>query len=143
MEEILDPGLVVGVGSMDHEHEHMAYLVREFGRSVRLAFAPDAVGSLLDVLLAATREHFAAEEQLMAKYRYPREDAHKAAHAALLEDLKTLATQNGNHALEVSAAQSLEKWLAHHIVTLDRDLGEHITAAGASEAARRSGPRSA
>lgn len=133
MEEALDPKLILGVDSMDREHEHMASLVRELERAVQQAFPPTVVDGLLNVLLSGTRRHFAAEEQLMAEHGYPRSHEHRGAHVALLDDLKALIQKNTIHPLDVAATRSLGNWLRHHIGTLDRDLADHVRASGGSK----------
>ena len=67
--------------------------------------------------------HFAEEEALMATARYPEplREAHARSHRSFFKTLERLRTQSVDTALEF-----FREWLAHHILTDDKDIGRFL-----------------
>lgn len=87
----------------------------------------EAVEPILKFLETYVRQHFRAEEQWMTMTRYPGESAHRAEHAAFMNELAAMkaawAKQGSNPALAIEVQRKSCGWLREHIGRTDRALG--------------------
>ncbi|HEC16794.1 MAG TPA: bacteriohemerythrin [Sedimenticola sp.] len=119
--------LSVGVDFMDHQHQYLINLINRIHLAIEQLDTREIVDTLLD-MNAYAEVHFAEEEELMRRHRYPGLDAHIRLHQgfirqaeAFLNDLETapLATTS-----EVS--RYLIDWLVEHIQKHDSRYGRFI-----------------
>ena len=129
----------VGVPEIDDQHARMAALLNRVGDAVKTGQREERIMSLLDELVACTRDHFETEERLMDQHGYANALLHQQAHRKLVEDLLSIQRQFDNASLMLTL-QALKDWLIQHITESDRHLGEALLAAGAvkSPSAQRS-----
>jgi hemerythrin len=87
--------------------------------------AKAATGTLLRSLLAYTRDHFSAEEAMMASARYPGLAAHREKHRELTRKVEEFAArfERGEVTLNVQLLNFLRDWLTKHIEGTDREYG--------------------
>lgn len=116
--------LSVGLASMDATH-------REFlERLAALAEAtPEQLAERFDVLLAHTRDHFAAEEALMAETTFPAINEHKAEHARVLTELTHFGASAAAGRLPLLRAyvrEQLPDWFMLHLLTMDTATAAHV-----------------
>jgi hemerythrin len=113
--------LKLGLAEVDGQHQALAAWLN---RLEAAALAPDPAAALavLDALYAATRDHFAFEEQLMAEIAFPGAVAHRREHVMLAAELKSFiaAVRKGGERLDAAALAALKKWLVAHIIGSDR-----------------------
>jgi len=83
----------------------------------------NAVAETLNELVAHTSVHFSGEEEMMQKAQFPAYDTHKAEHDRHLHELKALVKYfqktKDPRAIAIHIEGNLEKWLIHHIQTMD------------------------
>ena len=81
-----------------------------------------------------TVAHFAEEEKLMAKYRYPRLAEHKIEHDALTKKVGKIREDlaQGRGVLTVDVMDFLQDWLTKHIRHSDMHYAEYINARAAA-----------
>ncbi len=125
------PEYSVGVSQIDAQHRKLFEYFAELDRAMRQGQGRQVVGKLLSALSAYTREHFAYEEDLMRRARYPDLDRHRRIHEAFVEQLKDFEQRNqqGEFSVTIDLAQSLTEWLRKHILGVDQQYAPHVQAA--------------
>ena len=75
--------LSVGVAQFDNEHKKLVAMVNELFDAVQGGHGKEALGKILDGLIAYTKTHFANEERYFQQHGYADYAQHKAEHDAL------------------------------------------------------------
>ncbi len=118
-------GYLVGVDAIDDQHRNLALLLNELNKAVKGGGDDASLGRLFAALYEATKQHFAAEHDLMERFNYPDQASHDKAHASLLADALHFKTRL-NRGGDLFVLQSIKDWLLNHILTEDRPLGEFL-----------------
>ncbi len=117
-----DEGISTGVGSMDTEHRLQVSLVNALEEVLRHGQDRAVADRTLAQLVDFTSVHFHSEELMMRLYSYPQLDVHAAAHAKLVEQVRSIQERyeadGPAEALEVIA--ELRGWLVNHIKSMDQ-----------------------
>jgi len=122
---------LVGVKKIDEEHQTIAFLLNRLNVAINRLESTQTVVPLLEEVIASTRSHFQTEEELMEQYAYPGEDAHKAEHQRLVNEVTYLRgrfTQGG----ELLVLQWLKDWFLTHIAGTDKLLADYLNQRGIS-----------
>jgi len=124
------PNLSVGVDDMDQQHRKLISLVNQFHDALKAGKGDDASKGILIQLVQYTHTHFAAEEQLQARYGYPELAAHNKLHAELIAQVNQMVEKikAGKMVSAVTIANFLKDWLTQHILGTDKLYGQFITA---------------
>jgi len=111
-----------GIIPIDIQHRILMDLTNKLHRAAVGAEDEPDVPRAMDDLLQYAMFHFAYEERLMARSGYPAFEEHRAAHDALLEQLKGIQRDiaAGSLHLDARVMNFLQGWLTHHIVSSDR-----------------------
>jgi len=122
MEEIIwQETFSVGIPEMDAQHQKLIAMINNLIAEQKNVTAPETIADLLTGMMDYTREHFRAEEYLMAEYGYEEKDRHVKLHEEFIR--KTLefcsATGIGPNILSVALLEYLQKWLIDHILKED------------------------
>lgn len=121
----------VKVPSIDREHQTLLDMVNGLHDAMKSGqgskVAPDILARLVDY----TREHFAYEESLMLRARYPDYAAHKAEHTKLTQQVLKIKQDldKGDSTITLSLAEFLSQWLRTHILDRDQKYSECLLAA--------------
>ena len=75
-----DPSYSVGVAELDNQHKKLIRIINELPERLESPDEDRPVASALMSMLDYAKEHFRAEERLMAGATYPALAAHKAEH---------------------------------------------------------------
>ncbi len=126
------PEYSVGDPAVDHEHRELVDLVNVAAAAI-LDHRPDAdIDRSFGDLLRAISAHFAHEELQMQRATYDQFPPHKADHERLLDALREIMDDAGDHAADATARRltaALEAWFSDHFRTHDarlhRRLGPH------------------
>ncbi len=113
-----------GEPTIDGQHRQLFDLANALiDASFETKASPGGFEQALDRLLAHIVQHFADEEALLAEHRYPRLQAHKAAHAKLLARAAELRTEADSGALKLGVFVEFlaNDVIARHIFKVDRD----------------------
>lgn len=115
----------------DQEHQAIFAALNDLHSSVEGGDRAQT-GQNLDKLLGIVKEHFASEEQNLAKIGYDGLDAHKAEHDDLLNTCSDLHAKFSAGEAEITAETTgfLKEWLTKHIPTVDRSYSEPMNTAG-------------
>lgn len=123
-------GLALGVTSIDAQHEALAKLVDTVVDDLAQGHDRARLGVAFDSLVAATLEHFAHEERLMARIGHGGREAHEREHRRLLDDLENLSVAVDHESMAI-VSRYLYDWLGRHVDTMDRVLARALRASGA------------
>jgi hemerythrin len=116
-----DSTLSVGITRIDAQHQKLVGLVNKLHDAMMSGTGVKVVGTVLDELVAYTREHFQFEEQLMQLHGYPDLAVHVVEHSKLTHQTVQLqADVKQGTALTMDVMQFLRDWLTGHILGVDR-----------------------
>jgi hemerythrin len=127
--------LSVGVPELDEQHRE---LFRRVDRLLDAVLHQDRseAGRMLTFLRSFVREHFGAEERLMAESGYPDAARHVQEHRDFARRLAELDDRFAEHGATASLVFELERqavgWLRDHVYFTDVALGRWVMARRAS-----------
>ena len=115
----------VGVQSMDSQHTVLFGILNDLHTAMMKGEASKFAGVLLRKLLSYTKDHFAAEEALMAAAGYTGLAQHRLKHRDLCKQVEEFAAryERGESALNVQLLNFLRDWLTNHIQLEDQKYG--------------------
>jgi len=122
----------VNVAVMDSQHRRLAALVHQLHIALSPGQPLEQVRDTMSELVAFTRLHFATEEELMLKYRYPDYAAHLAEHKLVLGQMNKLADSiQRSSAISFDAEADIsDDWVGKHLLERDAPLGKFLNAKG-------------
>ena len=118
----------VGDASVDHEHREMIALINDVYTAIGEGSDPEVVESGLAEIYATIAAHFALEERLMRRAKYPEYEAHKDDHEDLLDQIRDLMddftndSQSGAKRLQ----EALANWFSSHFSSFDARLHKQL-----------------
>jgi len=128
-----NPSYSVGHARIDAQHQQLLEHYNRFNEACSKGKGRGEILQLFGFLDTYVRDHFAAEEQLMALHAYPKAASHRQKHLELTSSLQGMKNQlRGEHApitVVIEAGQTLVKWVLEHIGKEDVALGRHLTQA--------------
>lgn len=124
--------LSVGVVSLDAQHQKLFRMFEALDEAILAGKDREAVGGVIDGLLAYTQEHFVREEKLFAQTRYRDAAAHALEHAAFLREAEALRAEYlaGREGLAARVLEFMSSWLKEHICGTDRKYTAHFNTRG-------------
>ena len=114
--------LSVGVPEMDEEHRRFIARVNELNRAIIECEDKVSVARRMNLMLMQAAEHFAHEEELLDRSKYPHSAAHKAKHADLSAQFDRVMKEFEQSELSFIWALkglSLKQRLVEHLLTED------------------------
>jgi len=123
----------VGIDSIDAEHKKLVGMLNDLYDGMQSGRGKEALGKVLDNLIAYTAAHFKNEEKHFVQTGYPASAAHKKEHDDLTKQVldvqaKYKAGAAGTLSLEVLSF--LKNWLVTHIQGSDKAYGPHLKSKG-------------
>lgn len=113
--------LSVGVREMDDQHKKLVGLINRLIEEQHTLTEPATIAELLTGMTDYARDHFRAEEYLMAEYGYENKDRQAHSHqtfiATTLEFMA--ASEIGPNILSIALLEYLKSWLTGHILYED------------------------
>lgn len=112
----------VGVAVLDDDHKK---LIDMFNGLLKTGIAEkdrESLSGLLGGLSDYTKVHFAREEDLMERQKYPNLDQHRAAHRYFIDEVQKLCQDNDDSnemMLRIDLILLLKEWLIEHIQNVD------------------------
>lgn len=129
-----DPALATGHAEIDRQHEEVFERLESLVHAIRAGSSRDEVAATLGFLRAHVAAHFQAEEALMREVAFPGADAHADEHHRFERDLATLDAEHRRDgpspSLVLRVSGGLTRWVREHVARSDRELVEHLRAAG-------------
>jgi hemerythrin len=122
----------VGVQSMDRQHTVLFDILNELHTAMMKGQAQAMTGSLLQKLVNYTRNHFSAEESMMAASGYPGLAQHRTRHRDLMKQVEEFVARHkrGESTLNVQLLNFLRDWLTNHIQHEDQQYGPWLNGRG-------------
>ncbi len=123
-----DDSYLVGNSEIDTQHKRLFQLADEMHEAMTTGKGKRILSQTLASLITYTKQHFANEERLMQRYRYPEYPLHKIEHdkltAKVVEFQKELNA--GRTVMTIDLMQFLKTWLAQHIGKTDQKVAAYI-----------------
>jgi hemerythrin-like metal-binding protein len=121
----LDESLILNYPAIDQQHQVIAGRLNDLNAAVISKQPPQALTKLFEKVVQFVADHFDCEEQLMAQFHYPEQDAHSNAHKALLDQANSFRKKfsEGN---QLWALQALKDWFVSHIENDDKPLANYL-----------------
>jgi hemerythrin len=123
-----------GIAKIDDQHRRLVDYLNDLYTAMQSGQGRDALERVFKGLLAYTQQHFAAEEGLLKRYRYPDYEAHKAVHDKLTAHVQHLYAQfqAGAIASPIQITNFLKDWLQKHILGTDQKYAPYLKSKGVS-----------
>jgi len=122
------PEYSVHIPAIDVQHQRLFNLAGELNSAMKQGQGKAVLEQSLARLVDYTKVHFASEEELMVRHKYPQLDAHKAQHVQLTTQVLDFQNRfrSGEALLTVELMEFLKNWLEHHIIGSDQLYSAHI-----------------
>jgi hemerythrin len=129
---VWDSKYSVNIREIDQQHQKLFALFNQLYEAMQEGHGNDVVGKVLTGVLDYTAYHFAFEEKLFRQYGYADEAAHRAEHAKLTEQAKTLVQKlhAGQAHVTMATLKFLCDWLNNHILGSDKKFGPFLIGKG-------------
>lgn len=120
---------LVGQPEIDNQHKRLFQLADELHTAMTAGKGKDVMLKTLGDLIDYTKRHFAAEEALMLRSKYPGYPEHKAFHDKLTAQVVQFQTEfaAGKSIVSIQLLQFLKDWLQHHIAETDRKIAVYLS----------------
>lgn len=126
------PAYSVSVSKLDQQHKTLFAMAQKLNAAMREGRGKDVLGRLLSELVAYTNTHFAAEEELLARYKYPALAHHRTEHKKLICRLEQFQKQfeAGQVLISIDLMDFLASWISSHILQSDAQYADHLNRQG-------------
>ena len=130
MEIVWSEKYATNVESVDKQHQTIIDEINHLLDLMKQGKARAEIGSVVDFLDEYTKNHFADEEKIMAKYNCPIAEENKKQHAiflAKIAEYKTaLKSESASTMVTLDVKKELMDWLINHIVKIDMQLKDCV-----------------
>jgi hemerythrin-like metal-binding protein len=122
----------VGIKSMDGQHTKLFGMLNDLHAAMMSGKTQGVTGKLLHKLVDYTREHFTAEEAMMASAKFPGLDTHRIRHRNLSRQVEEFVVrfEKGESAINIQLLNFLRDWLTNHIQKEDKEYGPWLNKGG-------------
>ncbi len=125
-----NPSLATGHAKIDEQHQELFARADALIEAMFQGRAAAEVAGLVAFLRDYCRDHFAMEEQLMARTAYPSAASHAQAHryfAQRLHEIEGMLAERGPNARAILDLKDLVRgWLVNHIGAVDAKLAAYL-----------------
>jgi hemerythrin len=123
----------VGEPTIDDDHKHLVELINAFEKAITGTIDHKRVARVLLGLVEYTGEHFAREEELQLKIRYPYHESHRRSHRDVLKKLSDIVEDYSKappgiarDSMVRGLADFLKEWLVDHIIQSDLRMKPYV-----------------
>lgn len=124
--------LSVGIAKIDEQHSRLIEMMGELDDAIRKNEAADMLEDLLTNLFNYAQLHFAQEEELFRRYKYPELALHELEHQRFIA--KAFAFKEKLHdkrpGLALELLTFLSSWVLNHIELTDKRYTKHLHGCG-------------
>lgn len=116
-----DESLDVGVPQFNEDHRRLVGFINDLHGGIVSGIGISQMTYILDGLIDYTKNHFAREEELMAKHDYPDIKAHRREHYELMKQVAEFSARlrEGKASFTLELMGFLKEWLVSHIKGTD------------------------
>ena len=126
----LSKDMEVGVLEIDTQHLELVNRLNSLMSMGHDAVSMEETQKTLDLLEEYIVKHFADEEELQRKNKYPEYEAHKKLHKLFIGEFEKLKREfaTSGHSLKftMDLNNSLINWIVKHIKSADVELGKFL-----------------
>lgn len=114
---------------MDMQHQRLFVIINELHEALLRCDNKEQIGRTIAQLFEYTKNHLAAEENLMESCGFPDIARHKVTHEKLVEQLNRFDGEfhKGNAIAPELFVFLVKEWLGKHIVGMDKDYARFIS----------------
>jgi hemerythrin-like metal-binding protein len=118
----------VGVPFIDTDHQVLVSLLNQLHEAQEEGQGQEVIGSVLNVLIEYTVNHFRREERLMELGHYPDLAEHRLLHQKLCDEVLRLqaAFESGQGDAVAELNVFLKNWLMGHILGIDTQYKPYV-----------------
>jgi len=118
---IWDTTLDVGVSHFNEDHRRLVGFINDLHGGIVSGLGIAQMTYILDGLIDYTKNHFAREEEMMAKHDYPDIKAHRREHYELMKQVAEFSARlgEGKASFTLELMSFLKDWLVNHIKVTD------------------------
>lgn len=122
----------VNIAVLDRQHQGLFDTINELNDAMALGQGNAATEAVLRKLLDYTHTHFATEEGLMSKHKFPGLMQHKAEHDLFGKNVVQFLKEykEGKSGVPVALLMFLCHWLKEHILVTDKAYSGFLIARG-------------
>lgn len=121
------PEFDLGIDETDRQHRRLVEVVNRVHEAMELHCPKCVMQAVVGDLVTYMEFHFAYEEQLLQRLRYPGRQLHRGEYMAMTRELKRFenALADGRAFASANLMGSLRRWLLDHMVRSDRAYANH------------------
>ncbi|HMK23210.1 MAG TPA: bacteriohemerythrin [Terriglobales bacterium] len=129
-----DPSYSVKVQRCDDDHKKLFALFNSLHDAMMKGEGSKIMGRIVKELADYTRYHFAQEETLLERTKYPALESHRAQHREFVDKVEEFEREVKVNNLTQSPAllKFLSGWLSNHIMRTDKLYSTHLNNNGVS-----------
>lgn len=123
-----DQSFSVGVADIDAQHRKLVEMINALTTSQEGPDSYETASDIISRLVEYLDVHFMTEQTYMQETQYPEYRPHMAEHRAFIKkvlDFRKRLTRD-NQGLVPEMVDFLTGWLRHHIMEIDKRLGEYL-----------------
>ena len=122
----------VNIREIDEQHQRLLTLVGNLHTAMLQGQGKQALGKVLDGVVAYAASHFAAEERLMKTHGYPEYAEHQQIHQRMTQKVLDIQKQyhGGKINITLETMKFLEDWVSKHILGTDKKYGPFLNGQG-------------
>lgn len=120
-----------GFAEIDRQHAQLLACLTELKAFVGGKYEFAAVFTAVQTLIDYTKQHFAYEEDFLAKCAYPDLDQHIAEHQTLIDNVRHQWNQIelGDTDIAEDVVETIESWIVDHINVEDSEFAKFVQTA--------------
>jgi hemerythrin-like metal-binding protein len=120
------PEYEVGIEEIDGQHRAIIQLVTEFEAAVEAESHWNSLHTMITHAEEFARIHFATEENLMQRFKYPRFLGHRSEHLFILERISDLKREVLRKEMSIDLVPRFRNWLLGHFQDSDRHFADFV-----------------
>jgi hemerythrin len=129
-----DASYSVKVFRCDEDHKKLFALLNQLNDAMKAGKGNQVVQRVVKKLADYTTFHFAGEEALLEKTKYPGLSSHRAKHEAFVRKVQEfqMDLKAGNLSQSISVSEFMKDWLTQHIKQTDQQYSSYLNSHGVS-----------
>eukprot|EP01012_Entosiphon_sulcatum_P027785 TRINITY_DN3352_c0_g1_i1.p1 TRINITY_DN3352_c0_g1~~TRINITY_DN3352_c0_g1_i1.p1 ORF type:complete len:170 (+),score=37.81 TRINITY_DN3352_c0_g1_i1:45-512(+) len=122
----------INIQVIDEQHRRIFHLIAKLRDALLVGSSRDLLGTIITELTDYCYQHFAFEEEYIARHGYPETDNHKESHDLFFEKVlyKSAEWEQGLLIRTEELTQFLYDWLVKHILVQDKAYAEYLNEHG-------------
>jgi hemerythrin len=125
------PAIRTGVSSIDVQHKALIHAINDLGKELEEGRGEASIKKTVSFLKYYTEWHFGQEEDCAAKHQCPIAETNKQAHAKFIAMIDKLVSDLQNTDNPEGVAKEAHAlvcdWIEHHIMKIDKQVGDCVT----------------